>query len=308
MNITWYDKNNDSFALETTSNCQLTNKMLSNENDETKECINIVFGQESYLNSFFNCLKGMQNNFDGLNFRIGVVNKVSKIEFMEANIIESSVIYIGGNEEEEKYLSVFNESANLIANRCQGKYKTIGFQRHLTNEIHPLSISLSELRKDFSLAESSLRAAKAIFFNKSSVRVQESNSSYSRITGLDIYECCQLLRYCGLSTEHDFLFINGEEKQNNNDIWDMITTVVWYYLEGRTFKTIDDSTDNINTYLVESPLFKDAITFYKSEKTNRWWFLSPENGKKVPCSENDYLNLSKGDFPDILLSHSVIQS
>jgi formiminoglutamase len=49
------------------------------------------------------------------------------------------------------------------------------------------------------------------------------------------------------------------------------------------------------------------FTFWKSNRTGRWWIQVPVKTKKkhlrhrlIPCSYNDYLQASKGEMPDRL--------
>lgn len=300
MNITWYGKNNDTIDSELTANCQLLEKITSYDNNHKGELITLIFGKPDYMTSFLKNLKGMSNIFDGLNFKIGVMQQEPQIQKIDNYLVDSTVIFIGDDSDEEKYLSVFNAAACIISSKTDGSDINIGYQRHFSNNSNPLAVSLSEMRSNFSLAESKLRAAKAVFLKKDAVKIQDSCSSRSRITGLDVYECCQLLRYAGLSEHNDFFFINGQEDNPNNNIWDLISTAVWYYLEGKMNKNIDNDTSTTQTYLVDCSFFDDPIAFKKSEVTNRWWFENPTDKAMIPCSEGDYELMRQGEIPDFI--------
>ena len=307
MNITWYDKNNDIYSPEVAPNCQFLKKLISFDADAVQNVINIIFSEQKFLDIFMKNAQGMSNVFDKLNIRIGLVNKSDQTEYIESTTVDSSVIFIGNDDDENKYLSIFNNRACIVSNSCHSSISTIGYQRHLSNEVNTNSISLSEIREDFSAAESKMRAVRSIFFKKSAVKKQDSYSQRSRITGIDIYECCQLIRYAGLSSELDFFFINAEEESGNENIWDFITTSIWYYLEGKTHKNIDDKAENKKIYLVDCEFFDDAIVFIKSEITNRWWFKHPISEMQVPCSENDYNSLRVGQIPDLMSAQLFVE-
>jgi len=300
MNITWYDKNNDIYGPKMASNCQFIKKLTSFDFDNTKNVVNIIFSSQEYLNSFMEFAEGMSNIFASINVRIGVVNNTDQIDHIESSMVDSGVIFIGNDNDQEKYLKIFNTSACIISNKCHPNTQSIAYQRHLSSSFNPNSISLSELREDFSNAESKLRAVKSIFLRKDAVKKQDSFSQRSRITGIDIYECCQLVRYAGLSASLDFFFINAQEESETKDIWDFITTAVWYYLEGNTHKNIDNKSDNKKIYLVDCDFFDEPIEFIKSECTKRWWFKHPTSQKEVPCSEKDYNALRIGQIPDLM--------
>ena len=302
MNIEWYCKNNDMIKSEMTDSSQLVNKLLNYESESALECVNIIFSQKTYFDAFLKNIKGMANIFDSLNFRLGVVQN-ENIEKLNGELIDSSVIYIGGDRDQLKYLSVFNSSSCVISSECHEKYTTIGYQRHLSNNINIQSVSLSELRQDFSLAESKLRAAKSVFLRKNAIKKQDSFSSRSRITGLDVYETCQLIRYCGLSSNLEFFFINAEKTDAEASTWDIITTAIWYYLEGKINQNIDNQKDATKIFMVDCDFFEDPIMFTKSEITNRWWFDHPNSGEKIPCSENDYTAMKNGQIPDLMSIH-----
>lgn len=300
MNITWYDKNNDIYTPEMAPTCQFLKKLTSFDLSHSKNIVNIIFSRPEFLNSFMKKAEGMSNIFEKLNIRIGCINNENQIDQIESSLIDSSVIFIGDDKHEIKYLNIFNNEACLISNNCHPSIQTIAYQRHLSQSFNANSISLSELRDDFSTAESKLRSAKSIFIKKNAVKKQDSGSIRSRITGLDIYEFCQIIRYAGLSESLDFLFINAQEESNNEDIWDFISTSLWYYLEGQTHINIDDKQENKKIYLLDCEFFEDPIVFIKSEVTNRWWFKHPYSEKEIPCSENDYNTLRIGQIPDLM--------
>jgi len=300
MNITWYDKNNDIISSEMASNCQFIKKLCSFKTEATTEKINLIFSRRNYLDSFINYASGMSNNFDNLNIRVGLINQSENIDHIDSFIIDSNVIFIGDDKDENNYLSLFKNNACVISASCNDRFPTIAYQRHLSQVLSLDSISLSELRNDFSSAESKLRSSKSIFLKKDAVSKQDSYSNRSRITGINIYECCQLVRYAGLSTQVEFFFFNAQEKDGSKDIWDFISTSIWYYLEGFKDRSIDEKTANKKIYMVDCEFFESPIIFTKSETTNRWWFKHPVSELQIPCSENDYNTLRLGQIPDLM--------
>jgi hypothetical protein len=238
--------------------------------------------------------------------QLGLINKAELISdrsnFAELNIQEP-VIFFGNSAQENSFRKIFESRSAFISNKCEGMQKTIGYQRHLSNDIHHQSVSLGEFRSDFGRAESYLRAAQAIFFNLNSIRRQESYYKDSFITGLDIYEACQIIRFCGMATDHSFMFINIADSKAEKASWDCVATLIWYYIEGKNQIEIDNPEHAENhVYMVENELFAEPICFIKTYKTKRWWFVHPESNEKIPCSENDYQSLRAGSIPELMLN------
>ena len=53
--------------------------------------------------------------------------------------------------------------------------------------------------------------------------------------------------------------------------------------------------------MVHSPYFDAPIKFIQGNITGRWWYQNPETLYYVPCTEDDYHEISKGRIPDDFL-------
>ena len=309
MNIDWYNKNNDTIISNMTNSSQLIKKIVNEDSENTLETIHLIFANKKMMHDFIKNIKSMYNAFDNLNFRLGVLSDSHDVNYIAAEMIESKVLFFGTENEKENYKKVFKNDCVGISAICNGKISTIGYQRHLSQELHPLSVSLGEMRNDFGLAEASLRKSKAVFLELDVLRRQDSFSNSSRITGLDIYEICQLMRYLGLSDTQEFIFINVSESDSNPKIWDAISTFTWYYFEGLLNCQRDKQESEFNKYLVESEYFENGITFYNSPLTNRWWFSFGNNSmEKIPCSEQDYIKLRAGEMTELVDKYFLVDN
>ena len=238
--------------------------------------------------------------------QLGIAEAHDDVDMRMENILvsETPLVYIGNDFQMNGFLRMFADKAALISKSCKSKFRTIAYQRHLSDKIHIGSVSLGEFKSDFGRAESTLRNAHAIIFEANAIRKQDSYFDQSPITGLDIYEACQVLRFCGLSTEHFFLFFNiGQQETLRDESWECLATLFWYYMEGKNQHAVDHVEHEENhVYMVDNEYFQNPVSFIKAFHTKRWWFIHPESNEKVPCSEQDYITLREGNLPDIMIS------
>lgn len=300
MNIKWYDKNNDIFDSKMSSTGQMIKKLLDGNDEKNLQTVNLIFEDEALLTQFIKSCSALNGDFNSISFRLGV-KLDNNMDTISSEVIDSNIIYFGGNKSENRYLTVFNKDCVHINNKCE-ECPNIGYQRHLEQTISMQSISLGELKMNFDTAESLLRSKKSVIFNPSSVSLKDSNNMSSQSIGLDIYEVCQLLRYAGLSENCDFLFVNVEGNSENLPFWNFTSVVCWYYMEGLNYKFKESIDDDVNTYLVENEYYDAPIEFTESKVTKRWWCIHPENKKKIACTRKDYESISNGDIPDFLMT------
>lgn len=305
MQIQWL-RTNQELQASGISKIYYRHPLFNNEGKTSDKPVCLVFNDIAQLEDFLAASQSFEFASNKIRLIFGLIDKqadANKKENYAQLDTSESVIFFGNTAQENKFNKIFNSSSAFISNKCVEKHRTIAYQRHLSNTIHHQSVSLGEFRSDFGRAESYLRAAKAIFFNLNSVRIQDSDYADSYITGLDIYEACQIIRFCGMSTDHSFMFLNVSDSKTGSNSWNCVATMIWYYLEGKNQMTIDhpEHTEN-QVYMVEHELFNEAISFIKAHQTKRWWFVHPETKEKIPCSENDYNALKNGSIPELLLN------
>ncbi len=278
-----------------------------NEEQSNLKLISLVFLDRSALTSFANAFEAFTWPFQNLLIQAGIcTDKIKEANDDTSLQLDNPIVFFGSDSQQENYDKYLNTKKVFVQNSCNSTVPTVAYQRHMSSMHHIKSISLGEFRSNFDKAESLMRAAQTIVFNINAIRKQDSFSKNSPLTGLDIYEACQLLRFCGLNTQHGFLFYNIGHRELDEDTWQCIATTMWYYFEGITQQQVEDIDQRENSvYIVENSLFNEAITFIKGYQTNRWWFVHPESNEKVPCSEEDYKALRDGNIPDILLSICV---
>ncbi len=133
-------------------------------------------------------------------------------------------------------------------------------------------------------------------------------------SGLYSEEACQLARYAGMSDKLTSFSILGFNKKldKNEQTAQIVAQMMWYFIDG--FKNrkqdfpISKAFNQLTQYIVHIKEFDYQVTFWKSNKSGRWWMEIPLKTRKkhdrhrlIPCSYNDYLKACNEDLPDRLI-------
>ena len=115
--------------------------------------------------------------------------------------------------------------------------------------------------------------------------------------------------FSGLS-DHISVFIVSEVNPRL-DVRDQTThlaaQMIWFFTHGlaqRMKESPDPAGENFTRFIIELTGTDHKITFLKSNRTDRWWFLTPLpdkiTGKQewVACSYEDYLLAGKQEIPE----------
>lgn len=215
------------------------------------------------------------------------------------------------------YLShiVMDKSVGLF------NFSNLGYQTYYINkdevdlmenmffETHRLGAIQADIRE----AEPILRDADLISFDINAVRMSEAPSNiYGSPNGFYGEEFCALARYAGMSDKCSTFGIFeylGEYDQNNHTAR-LIAQAVWYFLEGVSLRYNDFPFGNRKSYahyIVPMQEIDMDLSFYKSDKSGRWWIevpvepnleLSHNRHMLIPCSYNDYKQATEQEVPD----------
>jgi len=131
-------------------------------------------------------------------------------------------------------------------------------------------------------------------------------------SGLFSEEACQICRYAGISDKLSSIGIYGYEpsKDLHNQTAKVIAQMVWYFLDGYANRKEDYpiNSEGLTEYIVDMKSMQQNLTFWKSEKSGRWWIQVPVKTKKkhqrhrlIPCSYADYKMTCKEEIPERLL-------
>jgi len=196
-------------------------------------------------------------------------------------------------------------------------YTNVGHQGYLTDpdtlelldKMQFESIRLGEINRNPALMEPVLRDADLISIDTSVIQGSDHVAhADAGPNGIDARTMCQLARYAGMSDQMKAIgiFEHNPDLDNRNLGAQLIGQVVWHVLDGIYAQKSDYpkcGLDEYARYVVDLSDVEQAVVFYKSSKSDRWWMEVPYPGQKtgahiVGCAYEDYLEASAGKMPD----------
>ncbi len=243
----------------------------------------------------------LYRSYDKLEQMVNLVTVDSKFDF--------------GNEEENltstSYLSkiIIDEPNNLF------NFSNIGYQTYfnsqeeidLVEKLYFEAYRLGELSNNITLAEPIFRDADLVSVDLNCVQSAVSGNNRPFMpNGFDGKEICTLARYAGISDKVSLFGLFNKNNSNKESL--LIAEIVWYFIEGFHYRSKEypfGTRANYTKYTV--PLEIDTLTFYKSNKTDRWWIEIPNdvnsnNKLKIntllPCSYEEYLGACNQELPE----------
>lgn len=230
--------------------------------------------------------------------------------------VQKKYITISSVEPSIKILKNNNHYLPQILSRKDNtlfNYIVLGFQNYFTsqNELNAFhshnfdSIQLGDLQANIIKTEPYLRDSDALFIHSSSMaNVYFSDFDNISPNGITVKEACQLARYAGFNERlSSFAYLFNHEQQINVL---SLAQIIWYFIDGFIARKNDypaSSIKKLSKYHVEVNK-NNFITFFKSNKSGRWWLEIPlpkNNFKKkwlVACNEDDYLSAVNGVVPE----------
>lgn len=198
----------------------------------------------------------------------------------------------------------------------------IGYQSHYTNpevlsyfqKMHYELIRLGHIQQSIELAEPIVRDADFLSIDLSCLKQSEAPANkYASPAGFSHEQVCQIARYAGMSDKLSSLgFFNYDTTKDINDqTAQSIAQMIWYFAEGFYNRKQDYpmSASNFVEYIVELKDWNQAITFWKSVKSSRWWMEVPvpsnkkqERHRLISCTYEDYQQACRNEMPERLLN------
>lgn len=262
------------------------------------------------------------------------------LELIESNILP---IIIGGEEVQatpqflahkglriHSNIGIISKSLSLsYIDNLRHKYKNsifnigyIGYQTYLCspeqlnaiNENKYDGIRLGDIQHRIEEVEPIIRDVDMIFFQLDAIRGSDAMAVPSvSPNGLRAEEACQLARYAGMSNKLCSFSISGFQPQNDirNLTAQVIAQMIWHFIDGFYNRQSDYpiDTSDMTEYIVPLKSSNINVTFWKSNKSGRWWMQIPSMQEKkldrhslAPCSYNDYQNAIAGKFPERLFT------
>lgn len=172
---------------------------------------------------------------------------------------------------------------------------------------------LGQIRTDLTEAEPLLRDADSVGIHLGSLRQSDAPGvRHPAPGGLLLEEACQIARYAGMSDKLGSIGLYGfcREFDQRDQTAQALAQMIWYFLEG-VFQRKNDfpaSADGLTAYLVDIKPADLQVTFWKSNKSGRWWIQIGEEKRRrykrhrlAPCSYKDYLSACNGEIPERLM-------
>jgi len=233
-------------------------------------------------------------------------------------IVDEQIAYSANSEDKKKYY------LNQIINSPQSRLfhlNFIGAQAHFVaptvfDELEKRQFDYTRLgkaRADITELEPLVRDGDLLSINLSALKAAEAPGAASPSpSGFSVEEACQITRYAGMSDKLKTFGIYGyqKDKDANQQGAMAVAQMVWYFIDGFQNRKGDypAGTEGLTEYIVEYKTLDYQLTFWRSEKSGRWWMQVPVKSKSkyqrhrlVPCSYNDYLLACKNELPDRLL-------
>lgn len=188
----------------------------------------------------------------------------------------------------------------------------IGYQRHFCppevltflHESFVHHLSLGQSKNEISKIEPILRNCNVASIDMAALKLNNAMPN-----GFDALEICQIAKYAGMSSSLQIMNISNSIGWDASEIAPISGQMLWYFTEGQVLKELDPKSNNAEYFLehlVQTDYSNYSFTFWKSSKTNRWWFEIPnsegERGNIYPCNKEDYDLACRNEISEYLLN------
>lgn len=206
---------------------------------------------------------------------------------------------------------------NILAN-----FSAVGYQLHYCN---PLAIDflkdkffelyrLSKIQQHLADIEPIVRNTDLFAFNLASIKSSDAPSTiHANPNGFFAKEACRIIRYAAMSDQLSSLSIFGYDPdiKDNGQTAQLMAQLVWYTISGFYARKGEYpiNTEQLTKYVVEPSHHDYPLTFFKSNKSERWWLWVPkleihpiyQHQPLIPCSYQDYQKACDGEISERLL-------
>ena len=211
-------------------------------------------------------------------------------------------------------LDLFLHEPNILFNYCQ-----LGHQSYFVDnetlaaleKLHFDCYRLGHLTNNMEEVEAIIRDSDITSFDISAVQSAFApGHALATPNGFNGEQACQIARYAGISDKmSSFGIYELNPLHDNQGTTGMLAAqMIWYFVEGYLSRmgaqpTLDRS--SFTKYTVDLEEEHD-ITFWKSQRSGRWWMEVPYSPEKqkfkkhhlVSCAYSDYQECMKGSVPD----------
>ncbi len=248
---------------------------------------------------------GQYAGYEFLGQAINLVTIDEKIDLDEVEFLPPACTWL--NE-------VFNFEPKYLFN-----YSAIAYQSHfvapeILKTVQNLffdTIRLGRLKENIQFAEPEVRDADLLSIDISCIKGSEASGlAHATPNGLSGEEICQIMRYAGMSDKITSLGIYEYNPMFDNQelTAQLIAQMIWYFVDGFYNRKSDYpilSEKDFTKYIVNVGGNEYDLTFWKSNKSGRWWVEVPfivqaqfERHQLVPCSYEDYEAAVRHEVPE----------
>jgi arginase family enzyme len=192
-------------------------------------------------------------------------------------------------------LVVFGTQKYLISNKQEKFLKERFFEM----------VRLGELRGEaVAQVEIPLRDAQIVSLDFRMIKGQpQFASGIDSPHGLEPYDACRVMRYCGLSDEvrvAGIFEVPAEGGLKANFV--LAAEMAWHFVDGfygRFKDSPDENSDRYKKYVVPVEGMDEPLLFFRNTGNERWWFKAPLGVSKniIACSREDYRQSLRNEIP-----------
>lgn len=242
--------------------------------------------------------------YDKLDQMVNLVNVDNCFDLGDSSRPMSNTSYLGKIIVDKPY-NLFN-------------YSNIGYQS-FTNSMEEIELMeklyfeayrLGEVTSDVAIVEPVLRNADVVSIDLAVIESSALGFMHKdHPNGLNGREICAVSRYAGLSDRVSSFGIFEYRPGDDSVTADaLIAQIIWYFIEGVNYRVDELIPERRNGFLHYTvPVDDEVLSFYKSDRTGRWWieipFLQGLNNKLkrhtlLPCTYQDYVNACNQEIPE----------
>lgn len=180
----------------------------------------------------------------------------------------------------------------------------------LLNDRYFDSYRLGHIQQNLKEIEPITRDVDFAAFSLSSIRTADAPANrFKNPNGLTASEACKIMHYLGLADRLSAICINGfdiKEDQGNQSAH-LMAQMIWHLIEGFNSRKNESYADKNQwtAYVVDNKIV-GALSFFKSKKSDRWWFEIPkaihQKHTMIACSYRDYQQACEGELSERLLN------
>lgn len=184
----------------------------------------------------------------------------------------------------------------------------------MLEQAHAELLRLGQLRQNIEEVEPVLRDVDMLGIHLGTVRYSDAPASgRCNPSGLWSEEVCRVVRYAAMSDKLQALALMGFDAQADASglTANLLAQMVWFVVEGFLARKQDYplQIEALKQYMVSIKEWDAPLTFFKSTRSERWWFGLPDWELQaadeqafylVPCSYRDYVEASDGELSERL--------